>query len=736
MLSKNSILVLLLLLIAITTLTAVSASDINDDAISEDVGDDLPEEIELNDNNDIDDTSNEKTDIDASDIISSEEASNDVVREDDEWKTFTELQQIIDDANEGDEIELKYNYYREDDFTGYGITIDKTLKIYGNYHYLNGCQNGGILYITADEVEIYELGIVNGSDPDAGAGAYITGDEAYFCNCLFEENTVGTEKNPGFGGAIYTKGDIYIVGCHFENNTAVGYDEEHEYAGGGGAIYAQNYFTYVNDCEFINNDVWGDGGAIVATGGLYVNYTYFEDNDAGGDGGAIYAYYPYSGNRSSIITLSNFYFNYAYGNGGAIYLSEEMEDGTFENGAAYSYIYYTNFNFNGAGGYGGAIFNYQYTEIEDCDFTRNYVNTGGGGAIYMNNGWYDETTRNSQTFGLEIHGETNFIDNTAEHYGGAIKIYAYDPVLKKGIKGILKIYDDVLFEGNNVTGDGSDGDQYGRGGALSIVDSDCSIVGATFGNNNAPKQGGAVEGGSVTNCTFESNSNPETYGTTVNNGGNNNGNNGNGGTRPDQGTSYNDLLSKVQVTFLPNPVYTTFGSGQNFQVRVIDSMSFTPISGFSVILKIYTGGSFNTITLKTNANGVALFNTAGLSIGTHTVIISNGQPGLFSAADQSSTITITKSSYKINAPKKTFKKTGVYKITVKNSAGKVVKGVKLTVKVYTGKKFKTYNVKTNAKGVASFKVKSLKKGKHKVVVTAKATGLYNAAKKTSSIKIK
>ena len=349
----------------------------------------------------------------------------------------------------------------------------------------------------------------------------------------------------------------------------------------------------------------------------------------------------------------------------------------------------------------------------------------------MNNGVYNQSNRNTQTFGLEIHGETKFIDNTAKDYGGAIKIYAYDTY--KNIKGVLKIYDDVLFEGNNVTGDGKTGDKYGHGGALSIIDSDSSIVGATFRNNNAPKSGGAVEGGSVTNCTFEKNSKPETYGTTVNNGGNNN---GNSGTKPDQGTSYNDLISKVQVTFLPNPVYTTFGSGQNFQVRVIDSMSFTPISGFSVILKIYTGGSFNTITLKTNANGVALFNTAGLSIGTHTVIISNGHPGLFSAADQSSTITITKSSYKINAPKKTLKKTGVYKITVKNSAGKVVKGVKLTVKVYTGKKFKTYNVKTNAKGVASFKVKSLKKGKHKVVVTAKATGLYNAAKKTSSIKIK
>lgn len=723
MLSKNSILVLFLLLIAMTTLTAVSASDINDDAISEDIGDDSPEEIELDENTEI----SKKTNTDASDIVLGEDASDDKLK--DNEKTFTELQELIYNAEENSTITLKHNYYCDDDFGDeyYGIRINKTLTINGNGHTLNALEKTGVLMIFADDVVINNLTLVGGYDPEKpGSGAYIEGNGVEFYNCEFINNTAGNDDHYTDGGAVFTYGDIAFVGCLFYNNVATGE---------GGAIYAYNYYTFINDCEFYYNGAYYNGGAVLATSEIYINFTYFKGNVAGLSGGAIYSYYPDDEDISTIITNSYFEENEAYGKdcgGGAVYLDFEREGGFLENGAAKSFIYNTGFRLNQAD-YGGALFNFQYTDIEDCEFINNAAN-GGGGAIYMNNGVYNQSNRNTQTFGLEIHGETIFIDNTAKDYGGAIKIYAYDAY--KNIKGVLKIYDDVLFEGNNVTGDGKTGDKYGHGGALSIIDSDSSIVGATFRNNNAPKSGGAVEGGSVTNCTFEKNSKPETYGTTVNNGGNNNGNNGNSGTKPDQGTSYNDLLSKVQVTFLPNPVYTTFGSGQNFEVRVIDSRSFTPISGFSVILKVYTGGSFKTITLSTNANGVALFNTAGLSIGTHTVIISNGQPGLFTAADQSSTITITKSSYKINAPKKTFKKTGVYKITVKNSAGKVVKGVKLTVKVYTGKKFKTYNVKTNAKGVASFKVKSLKKGSHKVVITAKATGIYNAAKKTSSIKIK
>ena len=76
-----------------------------------------------------------------------------------------------------------------------------------------------------------------------------------------------------------------------------------------------------------------------------------------------------------------------------------------------------------------------------------------------------------------------------------------------------------------------------------------------------------------------------------------------------------------------------------------------------------------------------------------------------------------------------------FKVTVKNTkTKKIIKGVKVAIKVYTGKKYKTYTVKTNSKGIAQLNVKSLKVGTHKVVVTS-GNKYCTAKTATSSIKI-
>ena len=51
---------------------------------------------------------------------------------------------------------------------------------------------------------------------------------------------------------------------------------------------------------------------------------------------------------------------------------------------------------------------------------------------------------------------------------------------------------------------------------------------------------------------------------------------------------------------------------------------------------------------------------------------------------------------------------------------KPVAKVKLILKVYTGKKYKKYSLKTDKKGIVSFNMKSLPKGKHKVVINIKS----------------
>ena len=84
------------------------------------------------------------------------------------------------------------------------------------------------------------------------------------------------------------------------------------------------------------------------------------------------------------------------------------------------------------------------------------------------------------------------------------------------------------------------------------------------------------------------------------------------------------------------------------------------------------------------------------------------------------TVKIAKAKTTVKAPKVTnkYKKSELFKVTVKNKATKkAVSNVKVNIKVYTGKKYKKYTVKTNSKGICKINTKTLKIGKHKVVIT-------------------
>jgi hypothetical protein len=76
-----------------------------------------------------------------------------------------------------------------------------------------------------------------------------------------------------------------------------------------------------------------------------------------------------------------------------------------------------------------------------------------------------------------------------------------------------------------------------------------------------------------------------------------------------------------------------------------------------------------------------------------------------------------------------------FKVTVKNKINKkAVKNCKVKVKVYTGKKYKTYTIKTDKKGVAKLNTKILKKGTHNVEVSSGNYKYTIDAKSTITIK--
>lgn len=72
------------------------------------------------------------------------------------------------------------------------------------------------------------------------------------------------------------------------------------------------------------------------------------------------------------------------------------------------------------------------------------------------------------------------------------------------------------------------------------------------------------------------------------------------------------------------------------------------------------------------------------------------------------------------------------KITYKANSKPVYK-LKVKVKVYTGKHYKTYNLKTNKKGIIKIKTKYLTKGKHKIVL--KSMNKKYSLKNTFKIRI-
>ena len=173
------------------------------------------------------------------------------------------------------------------------------------------------------------------------------------------------------------------------------------------------------------------------------------------------------------------------------------------------------------------------------------------------------------------------------------------------------------------------------------------------------------------------------------------------------------------VTVIPTALSTTYDSGKQFTVTVLDDKN-NPVNGLELNLRVFTGTKYVDYKVSTNEKGIASLDASKFAVGTHAVEITSNDPK-YDVAKTSSSIKIAKAKTIVKAPKVKAKvKTSKYfKVSVKNKATKkAVASIKVKVKVYTGKKSKTYKIKTNKKGVAKLNTKKLKVGKHKVVISS------------------
>lgn len=156
------------------------------------------------------------------------------------------------------------------------------------------------------------------------------------------------------------------------------------------------------------------------------------------------------------------------------------------------------------------------------------------------------------------------------------------------------------------------------------------------------------------------------------------------------------------------------------------------LKGLKFAYKVYTKGKAKTYYSYANANGITTFKIPKtLTAGSHKIEIRL----LNTNIKKTMTVKIAKAKTSVKAQKvvSKFKKSRYFKATVKY-AKKAVKNVKVKIKVYTGKKYKTYAVKTNKKGIAKINTNKLKVGKHRVVISSGNSNYIISAKSMITIR--
>ena len=194
----------------------------------------------------------------------------------------------------------------------------------------------------------------------------------------------------------------------------------------------------------------------------------------------------------------------------------------------------------------------------------------------------------------------------------------------------------------------------------------------------------------------------------------------------------------VEVPVAINPAATTIDANAlTATAKVAKTLSVTlkDASGKAIANKTITY-SINgvTKTAKTDANGIVKIAVNQANAGTYYYSICFLGDNDYKSAFKTVKVTVNKQATKAVFKAKTFKVKATKKVsfTLKDASGKAIKGKKITFKV--GKK--TYTAKTNAKGVATVKVKLTKKGKYTVTAKFAGDSTYKAITKKAKITVK
>ena len=410
-----------ILLLAILTIGAVSASDDNVTdglAVSEDseVGSSM-ENVEIISNQDYKEL-----------IGNSHE--NDNLKMDTDFNV--EFSQLIDNTPENGTLELEKDYEIR---RGDEVIISKSITIDGKNHVFSGSTPEILFTIAADNVVLKNIVFMDSypNNPLIVGGtlenctfinfyrhAIFTNGTAYNCNFI---NTSGRAVDTALGvynscfvncsgGAVY---DTPVYNCSFVNCSS-------EY--GGAVDFYYLYNGTVADCRFINCSATGNGGAVYYQHKYRISNCTFEDCSC--IGGAVVANADVIGcsfvnTVGSCVDRGNAYnstftnaFSSEYGAGlfkGSSYNSTFINcSASADGGAIYEGNCYSSTFINCSAVNGGAFYSINKKSIHDSYFEGCHAEEGG--AVY---GWFN----GFENYRVSVYNST-FLNCCATQYGGAL----------------------------------------------------------------------------------------------------------------------------------------------------------------------------------------------------------------------------------------------------------------------------------------------------------------------------
>ena len=199
----------------------------------------------------------------------------------------------------------------------------------------------------------------------------------------------------------------------------------------------------------------------------------------------------------------------------------------------------------------------------------------------------------------------------------------------------------------------------------------------------------------------------------------------------EQNKIINNTSNPIATSILVENITTTATTAKYFIISLIDANTNESLVNKTITLTV--NGKSKSIT--TNESGIATVKVSYNTAGTRYYTFSFLGDEKYSASINTAKVVVNKKATKITAPKKTFKvQTQPKKVQVKLKAGKkVLKNKKVTLKVNGI----TKTVKTNSKGMATFKITKLtKKGTFKYTVKFAGDKAYKAVSKNGKITVK